>query len=335
MKPHDASYKAIFTHPEIIQQLLQDFVKQDWVNQLDFSTLEKTNDHYVSEDLQERFDDMVWKVRWENQDLYIYLLIEFQTEPDYFMPVRMMTYIGLLYQDLIKSQNLKTHAKLPPVMPIVLHRGQQAWKYPLNIQDLIAKPNQTLARYCPTLSFFLIDECQYPHETLSQIDNALATLFQLEKHDDILVKAKQVARLFLLVKHAPELERVFRVWVDHILAMRLENPEAFKAATNLEEMAIMLEECVDSWVTQWRNEGVQQGMQKGRQEGLQKGLQKGRQEGLLEGEALLLKKQLRKRFGDLPSWAEDRLVKASSDKLECWAEAVLDAKTLEEVFFLK
>ncbi len=41
MKPHDASYKAIFTHPEIIQQLLQDFVKQDWVKELDFSTLEK------------------------------------------------------------------------------------------------------------------------------------------------------------------------------------------------------------------------------------------------------------------------------------------------------
>jgi predicted transposase/invertase (TIGR01784 family) len=302
-------------------------VKQAWVNQLDFSTLEKTNDHYVSEDLRERFDDMVWKVRWQNQELYVYLLIEFQSEPDYFMPVRMMTYLGLLYQDLIKSQHLKTHAKLPPVMPIVLHRGQQAWKYPLNIVDLIAKPDEALAQYCPTLSFFLIDECQYPQETLMQIDNALATLFQLEQPTTILVKAKQVARLFLLVKHAPELERVFRVWVDHILSMRLENPEAFKAATNLEEIAIMLEECVDSWVTQWRNDGIFQG----RQEGIEKGRQEGRQ----EGEALVLKKQLRKRFGVLPTWAEDRLAKASADKLEFWAEAVLDAKTLEEVFLFK
>jgi len=36
-----------------------------------------------------------------------------------------------LYQDLIKSQALKTHDKLPPVMPIVLHRGQQASGYEL------------------------------------------------------------------------------------------------------------------------------------------------------------------------------------------------------------
>ncbi len=98
----------------------------------------------------------------------------------------------------------------------------------------------------------------------------------------------------------------------------------------------MLEECVDSWVTQWRNEGeekgLQKGLQKGRQEGLQKGLQKGRQEGLLEGEALLLKKQLRRRFGELPFWVEDKLMKAGVDDLESWAEAILDAKTLDEVF---
>ncbi len=259
---------------------------------------------------------MVWKVRWGSQELYVYLLIEFQSEADYFMPVRIMTYIGLLYQDLIKSQHLKTHDKLPPVMPIVLHRGQKAWKYPLNINELISKPNEILAHYCPNLSFFLIDECQYPQETLMQIDNALATLFQLEQPSEILVKAKQVARLFLLVKHAPVLERVFRVWVDHILAMRLENPDAFKAATNLEEIAIMLEECVDSWVTQWRNEGEEKGLQKGRQ----------------EGEVLVLKKLLRKRFGNLPSWVDDKLRKACADELEFWVEAILDAKTLDEVF---
>jgi flagellar biosynthesis/type III secretory pathway protein FliH len=113
--------------------------------------------------------------------------------------------------------------------------------------------------------------------------------------------------------------------------MRLENPEAFKAASNLEEIAIMLEDCVDSWVTQWRNDGIFQG----RQEGLQKGLQKGRQEGLLEGEALLLKKLLHKRFGLLPAWVEDRLAKAGADELESWAETILDAKTLEEVFLSK
>jgi predicted transposase/invertase (TIGR01784 family) len=323
MAQHDEYYKAIFTYPEIIAQLLQSFIKQDWVNEVDFSTLEKSNGHYVTDDNRKRSDDIVWKVRWKAQDLYIYLLLEFQSEPDYFMPVRMMTYIGLLYQDLIASLRLKAHDKLPPVLPIVLHRGLKQWNYPNDIQDLIAKPSEVLARYSPRLSFCLIDECQYDSATLMKIDNAVALLFQLEKQDDILSKAKQVARLSLLVKHSPALESVFRNWVEYNLALRLENPDVFKQARNLEEMAIMLSECVDSWVTQWKNEGLLTGMIQGRQEGR------------LEGEALVLRRQLCKRFGELPEWVELKLANSSMDDLENWAIAVLDAKTLEAVFLLK
>jgi len=46
----------------------------------------------------------------------------------------------------------------------------------------------------------------------------------------------------------------------------------------------------------------------------------------------LLKKLLHKRFGLLPDWAEVKLAQASGYELESWAEAILDAKTLNEVF---
>jgi predicted transposase YdaD len=330
MNQHDASYKAIFTHPQIIQQLLESFVDQDWVQELDFATLEKTNASFVSADCRERFDDVIWKVRWKNQALYIYLLLEFQSTRDHFMAVRIMTYLGLLYQDLIASQKLTAQHKLPPVLPIVLHRGRQPWRCPLDIAELIAKPSATLARYSPQLSYFLIDECQYPSEVLTKIDNALALLFQLEKDDEILTKAKQVMRLFLLVRQSADLERVFRHWVEHTLSCRLEDPQAFKAAQNLEEMAIMLEECVDSWVKQWKHAGLQEG----RQEGLQQGKQEGLQQGLLEGEALLFKRLLAKRFGILPDWVQSKLQLAQCEHLEQWADNLLEATSLEAVFGL-
>lgn len=54
--------------------------------------------------------------------LYVYLLLEFQSSNDTYMAVRILTYIGLLYQDLIKSG--KTSArKLPAVFPLVLYNG--------------------------------------------------------------------------------------------------------------------------------------------------------------------------------------------------------------------
>ncbi|MEX1058176.1 MAG: DUF4351 domain-containing protein [Natronospirillum sp.] len=64
----------------------------------------------------------------------------------------------------------------------------------------------------------------------------------------------------------------------------------------------------------------------------QQGIQKGRLEGRLEGEAMLLKKQLTRRFGELPADMEQRLTNATSEELEAWAENILDAQTLDEVF---
>ncbi|MDU9049897.1 MAG: DUF4351 domain-containing protein [Candidatus Electrothrix sp. Rat3] len=55
-------------------------------------------------------------------------------------------------------------------------------------------------------------------------------------------------------------------------------------------------------------------------------------QGRQEGELRVLLRQLRRRFGELPSWAEERLRQASSAMLETWSERILTASTLDEVF---
>lgn len=61
-------------------------------------------------------------------------------------------------------------------------------------------------------------------------------------------------------------------------------------------------------------------------------LGEGRQQGRQEGEQALLAKQLNRRFGPLDNTVELRLQRASSEELERWAENILDAQTLDEVF---
>ena len=68
--------------------------------------------------------------------------------------------------------------------------------------------------------------------------------------------------------------------------------------------------------------------QTAREESMQQGLNRGR----TEGERTLLQRQLRRRFGRLPPEAAARLDRASSPDLESWAENLLDAGTLDEVF---
>ena len=58
----------------------------------------------------------------------------------------------------------------------------------------------------------------------------------------------------------------------------------------------------------------------------------GIEKGLQQGEVIMLKRLLARRFGPLPAWAEQRLEQASRQELEGWAERVLEAQRLEDVF---
>ena len=67
-------------------------------------------------------------------------------------------------------------------------------------------------------------------------------------------------------------------------------------------------------------------------EGMQKGMQEGMQKGMQKGESAVLLRLLTRRFGPLDSATEQRLQQASSDELEQWADNILDAESLDEVF---
>lgn len=62
-----------------------------------------------------------------------------------------------------------------------------------------------------------------------------------------------------------------------------------------------------------------------RAEGEATGLAKGR----IEGQREMLASLLAKRFGELPSWAVNRVSQASAEQLEVYLDAILTASSLE------
>ncbi len=153
---HDASYQDLFSHPEMVADLLRGFVGEPWVQEADFSTLEKVSGSYVSDDLRTREADLVWRVRLRDGWLYVYLLLEFQSSVEQYMAVRVMTYIGLLYQDLIR-RDLAPGGQLPPVVPLVLYNGLARWQAPVDIADLVASGPRELAIYRPQVRYLAIE----------------------------------------------------------------------------------------------------------------------------------------------------------------------------------
>jgi predicted transposase/invertase (TIGR01784 family) len=62
------------------------------------------------------------------------------------------------------------------------------------------------------------------------------------------------------------------------------------------------------------------------------GKDEGRVEGRVEGEAVVVERQLERRFGPLPESARKRLAAADADTLLLWAERLLEAASLDEVW---
>ena len=50
-----------------------------------------------------------------------------------------------------------------------------------------------------------------------------------------------------------------------------------------------------------------------------------------EGELTILRRQIEKRFGTLPSWASEKLSALQGPELEDLSERVLDARSLDEL----
>jgi len=73
--------------------------------------------------------------------------------------------------------------------------------------------------------------------------------------------------------------------------------------------------------------GMRKGREEGLQEGMQQGMQRGVQQGLHDGEAGIVVRLLRRRFGILPAGQEDSVRALPSAQLEELAEALLDFRS--------
>lgn len=318
--PYDGTYKHLFSHPEMVESLIKDFVQEDWVQELEFSTLEKVNASYVSDDLREREDDIIWRVKWRDSWCYVYLLLEFQSSVDYWMALRIMVYVGLLYQDLIKSGSVKSGELLPPVFPLVLYNGLGPWTAPRNVSDLIAALPFGVACYIPKLGYFLLDESTLSDEELAEADGLASVLFHMDTRSDLEDIRKSVQELIqrLYDKKYQPLRRAFTVWINRILFRRLACEEKnFPELNDLQEVNLMLAERVTQWTQQWMHEGEK----------------RGKIEGKIEGKRLTLESMLRKRFSEqsLAPYA-DMLLTADSDKLDIWIDRFLEAASIDDIF---
>jgi hypothetical protein len=282
--------------------------------------LEKVPGSYVSEDFSNRADDIIWRVKVGGEWVYLYLLIEFQSSVDKYMALRMMVYVGLLYQDLIKRGDILADGRLPPVLPIVLYNGSARWSAVTDVFDLIPPVPGLVEQFKPQIKYLLIDENVYPDSELASLKNLVAAVFRIEHPASPETISVLLSLLNGWLVDRPDLRRMFALWIRATLMRKAEYRIVLPQIDDLQELNVMLAERLEEWAHGYKAEGKQEGMQQGMQQGMK------------QGETLALQKLLTKRFGVMPSDVLAKIAAANATQVDQWLDLVLDAPSLESMF---
>ena len=122
---YDNILKELFSRPEIVRDFLQGFVDSDFINDIDFTRIEKKNTSYIAKTFKNKYTDLVLKLNMTGgKCAYLYLVIEFQSTVDKLMPLRILSYMLSMYDDLIKQKEISIDDLLPPVFPVVLYTAR-------------------------------------------------------------------------------------------------------------------------------------------------------------------------------------------------------------------
>ncbi|MBN2803936.1 MAG: Rpn family recombination-promoting nuclease/putative transposase [Deltaproteobacteria bacterium] len=270
----DEAYKNIFANKKIIQNLLQGFIDHGWVKDVDFESLTSVPTEHISDKLDKRVNDYVWKVKIDKRDLFIFIMLEFQSMPQRLMPLRMNIYRNLLYQHLIKSGEIDKRRKLPPVLPLVIYNGERPWKYPTSLLDIIDDFGDELLNLTRNESFILLDINKISAAKLDSLKmkeskNYVSRIFKLEqsgKYDDIISVVAQI-NLWLEESKDNELSIAMARWFDNVLRPSKINRVKLPRFGDFAEVNGMFAKTIDRMWDEAEEKGIEKGIEKGKLEG--------------------------------------------------------------------
>ncbi len=143
----DPVYKDIYGHAFMVAELLRLLLAQSSAGMallaaLDLSSLEREAEQSVSKRHRSGARDMVWRVKLSSPDggewLRLFLFLEFQSDVDFLMPLRVRTYFDDFQMELWRGKRFGANSRLQPALAIVVHAGQSKWRAAQRVAELVA-----------------------------------------------------------------------------------------------------------------------------------------------------------------------------------------------------
>jgi hypothetical protein len=260
----------------------------------------------------ERSVDKLMKV-WlkSGEEVCIFLHIEVQNRKEDVFPERLFVYYYRLFD----------HYKKPVITLAVLTDKNKNWR-PTHYRH-------ELAGCQVELQFPMVKLLDYhdQKEILERMDNPFSTVIlahlaalETQKDDQSRLQQKLALTRRLYKKGWSKKAIIdFFVFIDYVMAL----PPEFELQYRNEIEQFEEKENM-RYITSIERMGIEKG--------IEQGIERGIETGVIRGETTMLLRLLRHKFGSLTSLYENKVKEANANSLEHWADRVLDAQTLDDVF---
>ena len=174
--PHDAVFKQFLYYPDTARDFLDIYLPSTLRELCDLQTLKLESGSFIEDSLRASYSDVLWSLKTNEGDGYIYVVIEHQSSPDAHMAFRLMRYAMAAMQRHLDAG----HKTLPLVIPMLFYHGALS-PYPFSLCWLDEFDDPIVARQLYSATFPLVDITVIPDDEIMQ-HRRIALLELKQKH---------------------------------------------------------------------------------------------------------------------------------------------------------
>ncbi|MGI9251809.1 MAG: Rpn family recombination-promoting nuclease/putative transposase [Pseudohongiellaceae bacterium] len=297
---HDAFFKESFAILEYAAAFLRERLPRRITRRFKKDVLpELIDSNFVDADGRQSRGDMLYRV-WLASGRCIYVLIEHKSHPDAKVLEQLDRYLHGIWKRYAET-DANEKQTLPTVIPLVLYHGKQPWSVPKSYAEILSANEIVDKPYGLNFHYRLVDLTKIAHRKLSKNRELRAVLAVLRGYGRRAEGKKNLVDILRTLPHNnQELKNsafryLIQVWkLDHNTI----DTAARKAnpETGGKDMRTFIDDLED------------------------------------KANAKLIRRQMNQKFGSLSQDVEKQIEQASSEEIGQWADKILTARSLEDMF---
>ena len=305
--PHDRLFKRVMSDEANVRQFIKEFLPKDISSQIDLKEIKLIPTEKIK-GYNKYYMDIAVECHISNTKGQLYFVFEHKSYPDPGVLLQILSYMTVTW-----DEQKKKNIPLIPIIPVVIYHGSSSWNVTTHFQGQFQNIGESIKPYIPEFNYVLVDLTQIPNDEIEQKAEdtpflmASLLLMKLVALHDI----EGIMRITVIISLSEEERIILILYLFYTLDVDQDTMQRIVKELGGEELMPSLAEKL-----------------------IKQGEKRGEEKGKIEGKQELLIKFLRRKLNITPK--EEKIIRSVTDesKLDAAAEAVLDAKSKEEVLKL-